>query len=249
MNEFTVAYLNMLYGDSSEYANYVPQSDRVSSVAEALQGLGVPLDVVCLSEVERLHTGEILGEHVAQSVTKRDGFWKSHARENEYIGMFGNKVDSVKFIDIGYGKQAALTTVKLGDSELAVAGAHPRYGFFNTFERRDHIQIPLAHMEDTPLVYMADWNETEQLGVARRYLKAHGLESVFDQLVGSRKVTVPTEEYRRQLPFMRKLAVASTLWRRGFNVDDIYVRGLKVVDAGVFEARSDHFGVWATLRQ
>ncbi len=35
--------------------------------------------------------------------------------------------------------------------------------------------------------------------------------------------------------------------KRGFCPDDIYVRGVEVSDAGIFEGESDHRGVWAKI--
>ena len=76
----------------------------------------------------------------------------------------------------------------------------------------------------------------------RKLIEADGFQSVFSLLVSKQPPTVPTSEYRPMLKKWQRLAIG-----KGLSADDIYVRGLSVKDAGIFEEKSDHFGLWVTL--
>ncbi len=77
---------------------------------------------------------------------------------------------------------------------------------------------------------------------SRKVIEGADFTSVF-QIVGERRpATVMTEKYRQRLSLGYKLAT-----KYGFSPDDIYVKGVDVTDAGVFEGDSDHRGVWAQI--
>lgn len=238
----TVAYLNALLGTTAEYPRYTPQIERYKHIAQKLIEIDRELGVVSLSEVE-LHNGDVhIGDNIAKLTGHGSGMWRPHARwDTEHIGMFGAQVDRVEFMDIGEGRYAAMTTLSSG---IIVVGVHLKHGLNTSGARRDQLQKILDAIGSKPAVLMGDWNEIEMIGKARRLLKRSGFRSVFHVLGRQRPPTVPAAEYVSQLNSLHHLVVKVT---GGFNIDDIYVRDVAVLDAGVFDTKSDHRGVWATI--
>lgn len=236
-NQFNVFAWNILFDKS--HGDRVPsQAKRLASLAQTLIDLEKPLDVVAILEAEmttKQHNGEMLAKLTENSI----GEWQHHGRARECIGMFGALVGDVEFLELGHGKTAAIT--HLGD--IAIAAMHlQRRG---AEKRCDEIGTLLEYMEGKErAVIMGDpnclwWQKP------RKMIEKQDYESAFKRPFRHGPRTVPTKEYRNILTPKERLAVAVT---RGFFVDDIYVKGLEVIDADIFIGKSDHAGVRAILQ-
>ena len=214
---FNVVSWNILYDKGREERGIiVPQRDRVVFHAKALMELGIDLDVVMLQEVWGGN-----GDQIALLTGNEPGIWERHNRKNEHIGVFGQKVETADFYDIGHNKKAVVTHI----GELAVFGLH--------FEGID---------QEEEAIIAGDFNGP-RFEAARRMLARRGFRSAFSEAGAKERMTYPTEQYRDILwtPWQQRL-----LGRR-VSIDDILVRGVNVADAGIFVGDSDHMGGWATL--
>lgn len=211
-----------------------PQHERVEANARALRELDKRLGAVVLQETE----GEN-GTAIASKAGFDTSYWRRHSRPDEHIGMFGEDVENVSFVRLGHGKTAAVTNI--GDTK--VVGLH--------LKRTDQLNSPIrVEQMDKVLdivgsrekaVVMGDFNGL-RIETSRRNLARAGFVSVFDQLGMRRPKTFPTSKYYGMHRLHEKIAML-----RGLSLDDIYLRGVTPVDAGVFEGDSDHKGVWADV--
>lgn len=232
---FNVVSWNILYDKGREERGIiVPQRDRVVFHAKALMELGIDLDVVMLQEVWGGN-----GDQIALLTGNEPGIWERHNRKNEHIGVFGQKVETADFYDIGHNKKAVVTHI----GELAVFGLHfvarPKR-YFERIEQATRLCEVIDQEEEA--IIAGDFNGP-RFEAARRMLARRGFRSAFSEAGAKERMTYPTEQYRDILwtPWQQRL-----LGRR-VSIDDILVRGVNVADAGIFVGDSDHMGGWATL--
>ena len=153
--------------------------------------------------------------------------------------MAGPSIESVDFIPLGHSKVAALARV----DDVVIATVHLRKK--RGPEQLDQAEALLERLKDEPrVVLMGDFNG-ERLQKPRRKIHKQGYSSVFAELGMRRRRTVPTKEFEGMPSTLERLGMF--VIRGGVNVDDIYVKGVGVTDAGYFEGLSDHLGTWATL--
>lgn len=231
---FSVVTLNTLldrrHGDA-----VAPQAARLASCARALLALDMPLDVVCLQEVEGNN-----GSQIAASCGFDDSYWAVHPkyRKNEHIGMFGERVRYMTALPLGLGKTAVVTTVE----GVPVFGVHLRAGHRQTAARHRETRALLWHtLGHSTAVVVGDANGP-RWDPARRLLTKSG----FTHDTVSPVATFPASEYRDTMLSPTK----SWLLSRGMELDVIMTKGeIEVVEQGVVTgADSDHLGRWARLR-
>lgn len=246
---FTVVSWNILLdktrskhpGDHLQYV--VPQLSRVPFIANTLQDLPVPLDVVGLSEVHLDNGAQLahmLGHHASH--------WEQHnepqpgtkkGRKDEYVGLFGNKVsDTVDVLELGDHRRAVIVRV----GSVAVAMTHLRSETWGK-EREKQMARLLDHLEnDEKAVIMGDFNAL-WFEKVRRNIRRAGFEPAFEIAGKSTPATYPAPGYEGVVTSSR----FTRLSRRPRNIDQIYGRGVGVRKAARFSGDSDHFGLWATI--
>lgn len=234
-SQFNVVSWNVLYDKDREERGIVsPQCDRVASQAKTLMELGIDLDVVMLQEVWGGN-----GDQIAALTGNEPGIWRQHNRKNEHIGTFGRRVEAADFPDIGHKKKAVVTYV----GGVAVFGLHfvarPKR-YFDRIEQSTAL-CELVDREEEALI-AADFNGP-WFEAARRMLARRGFRSAFAETDTKERMVYPTDKYRDIMltPWQQRLLGNHT------SIDDILVRGLDVVDAGVFVGDSDHMGGWTTI--
>jgi len=211
-----------------------PQSERTESQAKTLIELDKKLDIVMLQEVE----GEN-GRKIAEMTGNKPGISKQHNRQQEYMEVFGEEVEWADFHDLGYGRLAIETQV----GGLAVFAVHltarPKRFLRRANEMRK-LSERLRKVDEAMVVGDLNglWWEP-----ARLMLAMQGFTSASHEVRLKRPITYPTEQYRDIMwtPWQQKIL------GDGVSVDDISVRGVKVVDAGRFVGDSDHYGLYATV--
>lgn len=239
----------------------LPQDDRIASIAATLGKFPGELDVVGIQEAHRSkyqHNGEALAELCGYA----PGVWAKHnekpyagsstGRSNEYIGLFGARVDqtNTEIIDLGDRRRAVMTTI----AGVAFATIHLRAGGYRARPLRgaqvEHLMEAIDPLEDA--VIFGDFNEPpiRMVSEGRDKLRKRGFLSVFPLTGQSHPKTFP-------IPSYREIHGARSSW----SLDDILIRGERVtaLAAGVLERialetndgesqdGSDHEGVWATL--
>jgi hypothetical protein len=239
--EFTVACWNILY-DSANYFKVPSQSQRLSSIVQTLKKLEPRPDIFGLLEVEHNENDGNLGERIATEVSSGSMKWVGHKGNNkqdeEMIGVFGKGVGKVETYTITNGRTLVIASTR----NISVALAHLTYNPFGEQLRCSQVEDILAILGNTQkAVLMGDFNSASWQK-SRRLIEKAGFVSVFKELGIKKPSTVLSEPYRKNLSLFYK---AVTKW--GFTPDDIYVRKVHVIKAGVFEGSSDHRGVWAQL--
>lgn len=246
---FTVVSWNILLdktrskhmGNHPQYV--VPQLSRVPFMANTLQDLPVPLDVVGLSEV---HLDN--GKQLARMLGYQASHWARHnkpqpgtkkGRKDEHVGLFGNRVsDTVDTLELGDHRIAVIDHV----GSVAVAMTHLRSETWGR-EREKQMARLLDYLADEEkAVIMGDFNAL-WFEKVRRNIRRAGFEPAFEVAGQSTPSTYPVPGYEG--------VVTSSRFRRlsqsPRNIDQIYVRGAGVRRAGRFSGDSDHFGLWATI--
>lgn len=219
-----------------------PQVSRLSSHIETLGRLDMPLDVVCLQEVQQTKKANH-GELIAGALGHEPGFWFNHntsKRPGEYIGMFGSSVESAESFETPHDKLGVVTRV----GRTAIVGLHNRNEKWGPM-RADQTEAVIDYLEGEEHAIVVGDANASPFERSRRMLHKAGFQSVF-KLAGFRNpVTHPTPEYRDIFyPLPVKLAVP-----RGTSSDIIYVRGCEVVGKPiVFKGDSDHYGLAAAVR-
>ncbi|MEO5499175.1 MAG: hypothetical protein ABIR46_01600 [Candidatus Saccharimonadales bacterium] len=239
---FTVATFNILMDKTrTEAGIIVPQAKRLPSIVEVFSSSGIDMDVVAIQEAEQTFEASN-GDNLARSLGFAASYWVEHnqlKRRDEYIGMFGNKVENPTFFDIGFYKQAVMTMV----GETAVVGFHTKRQLWGT-ERELQTSVVLDRLREfDQSVLLVDTNAL-WFEKSRRMLKRAGFRSAFHERHYMRPSTFPTEQYRDIMlgPWQQRLLP------NGLSIDDIYVRGMDVENVGVLHADTDHLGLWATVK-
>lgn len=243
--QLTVVAWNILL-DRKHGDLVVPQRDRIERHAKSLRELDRPLDAVGIFEVEKTTT-EHNGTILAQQLGFEASYWQAHSRNNEYIGMFGDKVEDVEPLDLGYKKTALLTRI----GEVCVVAVHlkfPRSTREHLWldEQRQQVEVILERVKDEDhVVIMGDLNCSPRRK-PRKLIEAQGFQSVYR----AQDVPRPHTALRGEYDFMltpRQRRVIRQVWPLGINVDDIYTKNMTVHEVGTVTGPSDHLGVWATL--
>lgn len=236
-DEIGVVGWNILY-DNGNIWGAAPQANRLQSIVDTLSGLAVPLDVVGLVEVEDSEEFGHSGHQVARALSGMDGYWVANNRHSEYIGLFG-AVTEPAVRDIYDGRRMMITNAY----GITFALLHTTFDPRGDIIRCRQVEQALSALEDQDrVVLLGDFNSLP-VQKSRRLIHNAGFVSVFSALGRKRPSTVITEKYRKFLNPLQKLV---TTW--GMAPDDIYVRGVEVSAAGVFEGDSDHRGLWAMVR-
>ncbi len=241
-DSFTVATFNILMDKTRTKAGLVKKQDkRLLSFVEAFTTSGIDLDIVAIQEAQK--TKEVHGgKELARRLGFEASYWREHnqlKRHDEYIGMFGVRVENPTFFDIGFCKQAVMTMI----GETAVVGYHPKREFWGKVRERQTGVVLDQLDEFDHSVLLVDTNAL-WFEKSRRMLSRAGFHSAFRESGSRRQSTFPTEEYRDIMlkPWQQKLLP------NGVSIDDIYVRGMDVEAVGVLRADTDHLGLWATLK-
>lgn len=239
---FTVIFWNILL-DAREKTRVPRQIDRHEQIAKALIGLDKDLDVVCLCEIENSKNHGHLGERIARLTGNDSGKWTHHQspKDHEQIGMFGQKVNDVKFLPLSH-KSGVTTNI----GPVTVAGVHLTYRLATTHRQKHEVNLMLDELAGKKhAVIMGDFNSLPWQS-PRKLVESYGYTSVFQLLGQKQPITSPIHEYRPLT--LNRLQRAALRLGPGFAADDIYVKGdIAVKDAGIFKGESDHCGVWATL--
>lgn len=221
-----------------------PQPDRIEAIADKLFELQSRLDLsgVALQEVMALD-----GTHHGRQLTNKlgmDGLWVPHSRKSlgEHIGLMGHGLQGLDKRDLGHKK----TAVKgyLGDT--AIVSVHLRKQTGRQFPRGSE-QVEQTEeildwlSDDEKAVVMGDFN-CLPFHAPRKMIERAGFRGMTDDLPINRRATVPTPEFLASLSDKDRRAVR--IFGRWLNVDDIYSRGLTVVDGGYDKGDSDHYLVW-----
>ena len=243
-DEINIAFWNIMY-DPYHDGKVARQHERLPEIAEKLSSLNRTFDIVGLTEVEGRSEGnpQHNGEEIARYLGYSAGCWQKHAASGQggyELGAFGDEVKDASFFYLGYGKKALLTTAK----GIPTAITHFKYqlcGQERTWQANGLV-CKMGHQDQG--IIMLDRNALHWQRPSK-VLKRLGYESVFDlQPHPKRPRTVHiVPEYRQLLPRWQQVAVSKGLW-----IDDILVKGLDVLDAGVITGPSDHGMVYATLR-
>lgn len=236
--EIGVATWNILYDDG--FFGAESQTNRLQNFLDTLSGLPVNLDVVGLQEVEAESDTGHIGKRLAQSLTASDGYWVPHSRPGESIGLLGSLVES-ELCEV-HDNEAGRKFIKLKAGGIDFNVVHLAFALNGDKLR----QLQAGNIIDTiklgsKAVVMGDFNSLSRQR-SRRIIENAGFVSVFEAMGKPRPATVLTEKYRKYLPFKFRMAT-----KYGLMPDDMYVRGVEVLDAGVFEGDSDHRGIWARL--
>lgn len=250
--DFTVLTWNMLLDKTRTREGLIlPQRERIGLFKASLEASELPLDVVALQEValeQNVHAGENLARELGVSAR----YFFEHnlplhygaprGRHGEHIGFLGDRIESANVIETGDNRRAVKTSV----GSVAVVNFHLRQGIAGGKLRQAQATKILESVDSDQAVLLGDTNELPS-GPARKVFQEAGFVSAFTLLGMSRPKTFPTPEYRAIMYGNR--------WRDRIKpqlaIDDIYVRGLRVLDAGVILGRprgaSDHYGLWANI--
>lgn len=228
---------NILHDVEGFYPDAPTQYDRRLSIAQSIKDIGISLDVVGLLEVQDDLARGNIGTSIAEELGFEGSKWHelNHA---EHMGLFGNSVADTACLSVPSKNQFVMTKV----DDITIVLAHLVYGIASETTRLRQIKdITDLLQDEEKVVVMADLNSMSWQR-SRRELSHRGYESVFDATGNQRQPTVITPRYRN---FLRLKHRALGLFPAC--PDDIYVKGVRVADCGVFEGDSDHRGVWATV--
>jgi endonuclease/exonuclease/phosphatase family metal-dependent hydrolase len=227
------------------------QADRLPSQVETLQTLrrerlGGELGVVAIQEAQKTKL-QHNGEQLSRALGYGAGHWVEHnkkpfptsktGRKGEHVGLFGARVDHAEPIELGDNRRAVLSHI----GQVAIVNIHTRAQRAGELQEQQ-VKVVLEHLAEHPLaVFVGDFN-TRPGGNAREAIEDEEFKSVFTLADKPHPKTWPTADYRRaMLGSAGRYLVPSVL------LDDIYVRGLNVHDAGTFVGDSDHAGLWAKI--
>ena len=236
MSEITIAAFNMLLDKR------FPQENRLPGQLQVLEQLHreQSLDVLGLLEV-----GGTNGELVSNSLFGNPGFWTPHSRSKlkEHIGVAGHAVQQSAEVDLGHKKSAVIAYTE----DVAVAFVHLKRmhkHFPEQPEQSEQMAALLDVISGEPRAAIAGDFNCLHFQKPRRMLYEAGFRSAF-KLAGVARPTFPLPGYDIfTTPTKARLAKLVG----GISLDDIYVRGVEVLDAGSLEAHSDHPIVRARIR-
>ncbi len=246
----TIVTWNILHDVTRTKAGLIQsQLDRAPSLASNLvtlrDQLHSELDVVALQEVHKT-AEQHNGVYMSQELGYGNGYWFVHnkprpnlggGRTGEHIGVFGARIDHADFVELGDNRRAVISHI----GNVAVVNIHTRARFKNRELQKEQVKVVLERVADEESVaFMGDFNSWGR-GMARRAVEAEGFDSAFTILRKRHPKTFPTPAYRGMMYGKARFIAPSVA------LDEIYVRGMAVHDAGSFTGDSDHAGLWAKM--
>lgn len=209
------------------------QENRLPHILKTLKKFSKDT-IIGLAEVEGTRNGEL----IANRLGNQTKFFVEHHRPNDYIGVTSALKFKPRYIQIDKNCRAIVTEY----GGVAVVTVHLTWTMFNEPQRKRQIRTLLSHLDASiPMIIMGDLNSLSWQG-SRKLLKKAGFCSTLGRSLAKRLPTVPRSEYRHMYPQPHR-----TIGRFGLTVDDIYARGVEVLDSGTFEGESDHLGVWTKI--
>lgn len=125
---------------------------------------------------------------------------------------------------------------------IQVVATHLSFAITRFDWRVKQVSQILETLDDNrPAIIMADFN-CMPWQKPRKMIERAGFTSAAKLMKPSNPTTFPTPDYVPRLPRMQRLVS-----RRGLSIDDIYVRGLTILETGIIEGDSDHYGLWVRL--
>jgi endonuclease/exonuclease/phosphatase family metal-dependent hydrolase len=258
ISELTVVSCNVLL-DGREKHPYEPQQKRLHGILDLVAGLEP--DVVSLYEV-----GGQPDDHPGAYIADRLGL-TTHAfhayglRQNEGIVTAATAdfkdIECLELDPKHMNRVAHVAHYRNGEGsgdDFAVVGTHPSHHVLKGIVlRRRQMNTLLENISGyDQAVVMGDLNAMPWQK-SRRMLEKAGFNSALGTL--GHPPTYPTDAQKCDIgaPKLAKPIMRAALQYFGVSLDDIYVRGGKIVDAGLLESEdyedlSDHYGVWATIR-
>ncbi|MGH7233889.1 MAG: endonuclease/exonuclease/phosphatase family protein [Candidatus Saccharimonadales bacterium] len=232
-DELSVCFWNILY-DIEPASLIRPQSERLPYITKALDGLLPDKTFIGISESENRN-----GQLIAESLGYDTAYFVENGIPNAHIGLMSRLKLAPRFIQLDGNRRAVF--VKYGDITIVVI--HLTFGVFVERLHRQQIRTLLKNLDtNSPVVIMGDFN-SQAWQRSRKLLSDAGFKSALGRTFFRWVPTAPSRSYRHFYPEPFK-----TLGLLGFTIDDIYVKGIEVLDSGTFEGESDHLGVWAKLR-
>jgi hypothetical protein len=219
---------------------------QIATLEKLRDELGTELDAVALQEVHKTaqqHNGvrmaEVLGYGTGYGFehNKKPFPGSKTGRPDEYMWLFGARIDHAEPIDLGDNRLAILSHI----GKTTLVNIHPRAGIINGDLQLEQVGVALRRVDGCPFAaFVGDFNQ--RLGrKARRAIEAEEFKSVFTLTDQPHPGIYPTPAYREIMYGSAHRFVPDLIF------DDIYVRGLEVFDAGSFIGDSDHAGLWAKI--
>lgn len=230
--ELTVCFWNILF-DVNQPSRVKSQSGRLPDIIKTLQ-IFPNNTIMGLAEVEGTNN-----EVIARRLGSKVNYFVEHDRPDDHIGVLSDLSLSPKAIQIDENCQAVIVE----HHGVIIVAVHMTLALFDESFRKKQIRTLLSKLDPAkPTVIMGDFNSL-YWQASRKLIRAAGFSSALNRTAFKRLPTAPTQPYRHILQQPLK-----ALGRRGFTLDDIYVKDLEVTGSGIFEGESDHRGVWATVR-
>lgn len=248
--EATVVTYNVLSPSNPNATSFAPQYERLERIANAITGLQP--DVVSLLEVEGSIDDNPAADVAGMLDLNNCSFIPYGERPG--VGMIvaaGPSFNSSATTKLSYDRTAVTTTDNSGSS---VTAFHLSHELLKGLPRRkQQVKEVIEALETSPrAIAMGDMN-AQRFQPSRRALKAAGFTSALASVGYPR--TFPTSAWKCDMavPKVAEPFLRTALHIFGGSIDDIYVRGGEVVEAGVFRPEgydefSDHFAVHATVR-
>lgn len=250
---FNIVTWNILLDYTRTKAGLVKRQDkRADSLIAKLNDLRDEigeLDAVAIQEghkSDRWHNGE----YIARALGYGIGQWFEHnkkpfvgsktGRPDEYMGMFGARIDHAEPVELGDNRKAVLSHI----GKTAVLNIHTRAGILNENLQVEQVRVALGVLAGYKSAALVGDLNNQLGGKVHQAIEADGFESVFTSTHQVYPGTWPTEEYRR---IMLGAVGQHVIPTRSY--DAIYTKGLYVHDAGSFTGDTDHVGLYAKVGQ
>lgn len=237
-----VASWNILF-DTFPDTKAKPQSQRIKNLTSTLQALP-SLDILGLYEVEATDVKDC-GQEVTTKLGMRHATRAVQGRPNEGILLTARtRLQNVRTITLD-PDHAAREAIIAEYGDITVVALHLIAQVTKGRWRTRQIKRLLKEIGAADkVIIMGDFNCLPSQK-PRRLLETNGFNSVMKELELHKTGTFPTEPYKEisvRRPIQRRLIP------NGLAIDDIYFKNLKLVNGGMFEGDSDHYGLWADLQ-
>ncbi len=234
--QITISSWNLLTTYDGNAANTTHQTERIPAIVSSLQA--IQPDVSGVYEVMNENTESLARDlqHLYSTTTPY-----CDSKYDMAIQLTSKIEPSVTaVIDYPMDQRKAIAATIAGIMVIAthLSFSIPRFDWRVKQVR----QLLEASKDEDRAVIMADFN-CMPWQKPRKMLEAAGFTSVAKNMQPANPVTFPSPLYKPKLSFLHRLVS-----HRGLSIDDIYVKGLEIVDSGLIEGDSDHFGVWATVK-
>lgn len=235
-----VASWNILF-DTFPKTKTKTQKERCKELTKTLRELG-GLDILGLYEVESDGVDDC-GQAIAKDLGLKHTTRAEQGRPSEGILLASKPVlKNIRILNLDperAGRQAIIGTY--GDITIVVLHliAQVRKQPWRTKQIKRLVE-EIGNADKA--IVMGDFNCLPS-NKPRRLLEDNGYASCMKLLEMHKVSTFPTNTYRD---------ISVHGWRKrliphGLAIDDIYIKNLKLVDGGMFEGNSDHYGLWANI--